>query len=253
MKMSAEIVIGALGVTVVFAVLMGVVTSSEAVSISNACLTGPSTATCFKPSTVIDPPNNGVPIPPIIVEVVDSNGALPGGTISLAMQANFGVATNFKIFYVAMNLDPLITPSALSFAIDGTSTQTAVTISKTIQDAQTAPPEQGFDLKFDFPSSNGGKFTGSEIIAWTVTCNAVTDADCASFGATSFNFLNTGADPDFRICTHIGGLVNDGSNKVCGAAVETTTAVPEPGTLMLLGSAAVGLIATARRRFGPKA
>jgi hypothetical protein len=231
---------------------LGLAAASDAGSISASCLAGPSTATCFRPSTVIDGVNDGTPIPPVFVEVVDSNGNTPGGTISLNMQANFGSDTGFKLFYVAMNLDPNITPSALSFVFDPTSTETSpVTIGKTTQDAQSAAPEKFFDLLFEFSASGpGDRFTASETIGWTVTCDAGADADCANFGATSFNFLNT-ADgaPDFRICTHIGGLPGGASEKVCGGAgEETTTTVPEPGTVLLFGFGLTAVAAAARRK-----
>ena len=233
--------------------LVGLASTAVADPITTACKNGPSTATCFRPMLVVDTPN-GAKLPPLFAEVLNV-----GGVITFSIQANLDDVPDQFISDVVFNLDPSITPSALTFTLDAVqSTQTEVTIVKGAQNAQSLPPISGFDLQFQFPTagSDGGshRFKGNELVEWTVTCNsdAATggDPDCASFGVNSFDFFNSPTG-GFRICAHVQGVGTavGGSDKVCGAAAGAE--VPEPAiTIMLVSSGLTTLIAvgSCRRR-----
>jgi len=103
-------------------------------------------------------------------------------------------------------------------------------------------------LKLNKDASTYGKFellyTGPsdrvDPLIFTVTDNAITSAD---------NFYETGSDGVHHFVAHIGGFpaLNDQSSAFFTDG-PTTTSVPEPGTMLLLGAGFLGLAVYGKRR-----
>ena len=217
--------------------------------ISAGCVAGPGSPTCFRPNLIVtgDP---AVTVPPLFVEIVDDGGVI------LSIQANLAGTDEF-IGNVRMNLDPDIDPTALTFTLLDENTDSEIPVPVLGANNVNLPPSpaglgaNNFDIGFNFNIPPGNtKFDGTELVEWRVTCDATKDADCSTFGVTSFNFTNAGG---FRICTHVQGVDTAspnsngaGSTLVCGTP--GSNQVPEPATVALLGAAAVGVSAVMRRR-----
>ena len=217
--------------------------------ISPGCVAGPGSPTCFRPNLIVtgDP---AVTTPPLFVEIVDDGGVI------LSIQANLAGTDEF-IGNVRMNLNPDIDPTALTFTLLDENTDSEIPVPILGENSVNLPPPAGglgannWDIGFNFNIAPGNtKFDGTELVEWRVTCDATKDADCSTFDVTSFNFTNAGG---FRICTHVQGVDTSspnsngaGSTLVCGTP--GSNQVPEPGTVTLLGAAAIGLSTLMRRR-----
>lgn len=96
---------------------------------------------------------------------------------------------------------------------------------------QSLSPFSGFDVLISLPTSNPNRLSAGESITFTVV------------GLTGVNFDLMNADGQ-TVIAHIQGLPNGQSAKVTCQP----TAVPEPGTLLLMGSGLAGVGAGLRRR-----
>jgi hypothetical protein len=216
------------------------------------CMT--SSPTCFRPDFI----RTGAapdPNPPLTVEVTNTDDVVGVPDVQIEMNVLFGADSPEFTMEVVMNLHPDITPSALTF------TQTAgaavVALQHTTQNAQSLPPEGGFDIFFAWATTNRSdgslRFNENDVMKFTVSCAG--DPDCGGFSATAFNFLTAGG---FRIGAKINGIPTGAcyefdvptgdftcsSGKVFGKGL---TEVPAPATVWLIGAGLLGLGAVGRR------
>jgi hypothetical protein len=100
-----------------------------------------------------------------------------------------------------------------------------------------------FDIVFQFEiANNPNRFTMGESAVYLFTGTGGPDLT-----ADSFNFLNE--DGTFYSAAHVQGIGE--SNNLSGwiAATESISAIPEPGTILLLGAGLAGLFGIRRFKF----
>jgi hypothetical protein len=107
-----------------------------------------------------------------------------------------------------------------------------------------------FDLRIDFPTANnGGRFGPGDssdlLLTWSPPMGPGLPplSSGASFGVPSFSFLS-GGNLSIPASTHVQGIPTGTGS---GWLTPTGQPIPEPGTLVLIGSGLLGLAARRRR------
>jgi len=142
-----------------------------------------------------------------------------------------------KEWYVNVALDPALFTSFT--LVSGPSSAGYVLASSfNASDSNVKADGDGyFDIKFTFATSGAERFQADETIVWRLT---ETGLSASSFLLDS---LPGGGNGTYLSAIHLCGAGEDGQDSLWIGA----TAVPEPGTLLLMGAGLLGGIAGTRR------
>lgn len=151
-------------------------------------------------------------------------------TVRLTLNAA-GLTGNENVLSAYFNLDPLLSPTLLSFSyLAALSTGPAANGITTAVDCCKADGDGRYDIRFTFPSGSG--FDAAETVVYDIVYSGA-----AALNALSFNFLSApaGGHGPFFAAAHIQnttGIGSGGSGWI--SPVASLSPIPEPGTWMLM-------------------
>jgi hypothetical protein len=163
-----------------------------------------------------------------------------GANVKLRLEANGLQPSSAFVTKFLFNLDPSLNPSLLG----ATWTEGSVPLDDWAAGTNSQKgPDNKFDVVFQFETGNSSddRLDGSDYVSLRLTYGGA-----GAFSAQSFNFpaLHLGTPTGLPTLAHIQGIPVENSDSDSG----WVTSVPEPGTLLLLGSGVLGPAGFARRR-----
>lgn len=168
------------------------------------------------------------------------------GGVQLVMSAS-GLSGSEFIGEWDFNADPSLDLSQLSITFD--SGQAAQTVGKNTDSFKADGTGGSFDIQFAFATANNdpNRFTAGETSTYLFSY-----AGNGTFNANSFNFLSAnspGNNPDISVsAAHVQAIDADPTSGWVKGTVDPGAPVPEPSTILLLGSGVVGLTLLRRRK-----
>jgi hypothetical protein len=175
--------------------------------------------------------------PPWLRAKFDDNGGT--GSVTLTLTSLLKGSTEFATEW-DFNFDPTLNLTSLGISQSNAPPDPSATISKGTDSFQ-ADGDGKFDIEILFPSGPpSARFNGSDTATFTFTLDGIT--------ANSFDFSSAsgGGQGTFHTAAHVQGIDADPTSGWIGDA---GTPIPEPATMLLLGSGLIGLAGLARKRF----
>ncbi|HEY0101695.1 MAG TPA: PEP-CTERM sorting domain-containing protein [Pyrinomonadaceae bacterium] len=149
--------------------------------------------------------------------------------------------TNGDLTNLALNYNTAVTGPITITNVSGTGpSPTSLTFGT---NNVNAPGGARLDVNFGFPTGQpGGRLNAGETVSFNI------DAASALL-ASGFNTLSVGGQQNFYIIAHIQAIAGSGdSAKLIGGPGNPTQPVPEPATMILLGTGLAGIAAKMRRK-----
>jgi len=154
------------------------------------------------------------------------------------------------------NIDPALDATLLEFSVVGSPTAPAAkTPIATGSSDLKADGDGHFDIEFDFPTSAGNPFDNSDEITYLIKSSE------GDIWAESFNFAssakknsNTIGDNTWGTVAHVLNIDTDPYSTWIGDRDDSGGGggggvIPEPATMLLLGSGLIGIAVSGKKRF----
>ena len=176
-----------------------------------------------------------------------SDGGL--GTVTLTFQDHGRIDTDTGLLddeYVGnwyFNFDPSLNPDYLLFEYDSyNSTIEPDQISTGVNEFK-ADGDGSYDIRFEFPKSSANRFGVDDIAVFNITYNDMITAD-------SFYHLSEegGGNDTWYAAAHVQSIGQDDQYSGWIAPSGGTAPIPEPATMLLLGTGLIGLAGIGRKK-----
>ena len=201
----------------------------------------------------------------------DPDGAAPwlkavfndGGlkSVYLTLTANLGVGPDpeedlNKVGVWYFNLDPELDATQLEFSVVGSHTAPAAKTIKTGSSDLKANGDGYFDIEFGFPPSASNPFDNSDEITYLITSTQEIFAESFNFESVTKKGGSDSGENSWFTAAHIQSISEldaSGDNSTWiggeGGLEEEGDPIPEPATLLLLGSGLIGIAVSGKKKF----